>query len=210
MGGRISLIAWLVFLLPNASVYPQTPEYQVKDLQLRLPQEYAAHQTFQKLTIGAYPCNHPEKVQEIFDTKRLLEKGFFPVLLIIKNDNDFSVRLAAEDIFLVDGNGDLHESVPYQEVLLELYLKKSASRYSVREEILIEEFVEPNALIDFEQKALEEELVAPGRQVYGVVFFPLPEDRNIAGFRLYFSRIVNVETKEPLIFFEFELLRSQP
>lgn len=210
MGAHVFVVAWTIVSLLTLSAYPQAADYQIKDLQLRRPDDYAAHQSFQKLTIGAYPCDEPGKIEEIFDTNLLLDHGILPILVVISNQNDFPIRLSAADIYLVDRKGGLHQPLPYSDVLLRLYLEKAPSQYTVREEILIDEFVEPNALIDFKQKSFGEEIIAPGMDGYGVVFFPLPEERDISGFRLYFPRIVNVATNEPLIFFEFELSRSQP
>src|SRR5690606_5386856 len=204
------LIAWIAISCAIPSAYSQAPGYRIKDLQLRRPHDYAAHQSFQKLTIGAYPCDEPEKTEEIFDTHLLLDHGILPILIVISNQNDFPVQLSASDIHLVDRHGELHQSSTYSDVLLRLYLDTPPSQYSVREEILIDEFVEPNALIDFKQKSFGEEVIGPGTDGFGVVFFPLPEKRDLSGFRLYFPRIVNVAKNEPLVFFEFELLRSQP
>lgn len=179
--------------------------YDVKRPEIKPAREYPAHQDFQEVVIAAHPCETQEKVSEFFDTEDLIEKQILPVLIVIENNNDFAVGLRDEQIVLIGPDGTQHSAIPFEDVLLRISMKRPPSAYPTRKEILLQQTVKKDVYADFEQKALGEKMVAPKDSGYGVVFFPLPEEGSVDGYRLYFPRVFNVTDGEPLIFFEFDL-----
>lgn len=201
MLSRVQTAALLCVLLVGVPFV--IAKYEIKELEVRAPVDYAAHQAFQNLVIGAYPCNTKDKAKEVFDTDKLFEKGLMPVLIVVQNDGVVPVQLDERDIFLVDLDGQRDPPIPYTDVLLEISSKKSKSNMPNIKDL--QKLVKKEMLLDFEHKAFGEKLIAPGSTDHGVVFYRLPPQGNLEGFRLYFPEILNVSTHERLMFFEFDL-----
>ncbi|GAB4109351.1 MAG: hypothetical protein Kow001_09370 [Acidobacteriota bacterium] len=185
----------------------QAAKYKIKEPVIRAAVEYPAHQDFQNLVIAAWPCHTLERTLDLFDTPKLHEKGIMPVLLVIENRNPFPVWIQEEDILLLAPDGSRQAPIPFTDVLLEISLKKPLSNYSTRKDLLLQKSVKKEMFQDFEHKAFDEKLVSPaGGSEYGVVFYRLPEGGDLAGYSLYLPTVLNFAEKEPLMFFEFELL----
>ncbi len=179
--------------------------YTIKDLQVKAARDYSTHQAFQSLVIAAHPCTTQDAAQDLFDTKKLIEKGIMPVLIVVENENDFPVRLHEDAIFLVDPLGRRNPVIHFVDVLLEINLKRPVSSYPTRKEVLLRQAVRREMYLDFEHKSFGERLIAPHGSDQGVVFFRLPEDGTLEDHRLYFPEVVNFATQEPLMFFELYL-----
>jgi len=179
-------------------------KYKIIEIQLKAPSEYSSHQNFQEIVIGAYPCETEAKVKEIFDTDKLIEKGFLPVLLVIENNNNFPIRMFEEEVFLVEKSGKRQRSMNYVDVLMAVHLKDPLSQKSGDKQLSIEKLVKKDMLQDFERKSFGEKLIAPYGNDHGVVFFRIPEE-GLADSYLYLPEILNVTDGEPLMFFEFPL-----
>ncbi len=188
----------LVFGVPSVAA-----KYKIKDLQVRPAVDYAARQAFQNLIIGAYPANTPDKTLELFDTDKLYKKGLMPVLVVVENDGEFPVQINDREIYLVDQSGQRNPSIPFTDVLLEINSKKSKSNLPNIK--ALQKLVGEEMWLDFEHKAFDEKIIAPGSSDHGVVFFRLPPEGKLEGYRLYFPEIVNITNNARLMFFEFEL-----
>ena len=190
----------LLFVIPGRAAL-----YDIKKLSIRPAREYPAHQDFQNIVLGAYPCDTPEEAEELFDTDRLIEKNVLPILVVVENNNSFPIRISEREIYLLDRDGTQRPTIPFQEVLLHVTLKRPRSTYATRTEILLSQEVKKEMYLDFEHKAFGARLIAPHTSDYGVVFFALPQDGSLEGFRLYLPEVINLMEQEPLIFFEFGL-----
>ena len=179
-------------------------KYEVKDLQISPAHEYAAHQDFQDIVIGAKPYTTEAKTLEIFDTEKLYEKGILPILLVIDNHNVFPIQLLERDIYLIDSSGTQQRPIPFMDVLLEISLKKPVAEYANKKSI--DKLVKKEMRLDFEHKSFGEKLIGPSSSDHGVVFFRLPADGKLEGHRLYFPEVVNFQTRQSMIFFEFDLV----
>lgn len=181
-------------------------KYKIMEIAVRPAAEYAAHQDFQNVVIGAQPFYAQEEMRRLFDTKKIYEKNMFPVLLVVENNNDFALRIRGDEVFLIGDGGVNIPPIPWIEVLLRISLKKPLTSYSTRKEILVRQVVEPEMLADFERKAFGERLIAPHDKDFGVLFFPYPdEDADLSTHRLYLPEVLNLTDDEPLMFFEFPL-----
>lgn len=195
----------LVILLAACLCTPVLAGYKIKEFKPRPAKEYPAHQDFQKLVIAADPRLTESGVLELFDTKKLLDRMIMPVVIVIQNNNDFAIRISAEDILLVDSNGTQVPGMPYDEVLLRITVKQQLATYSGRKEIVLQQVRDKDMVRDFEHKYFGEKLIAPHDSDFGVVFFPVPSSGDLSGIRLYIPRVHNLTKDEPLIFFEFDL-----
>jgi hypothetical protein len=179
-------------------------KYEVKDMQIKPAREYSAHLDFQNVVIGAYPCDTELKTLELFDTEKLHEKGILPVLLVIENNNIFPIQILEPDVYLVNKDGKQERPIPYMDVLLEISLKKPIIESLDKKQI--DKIVKKEMRLDFEHKAFGDKLIGPNATDHGVVFFRLPRDGNLEGYRLYMPEVINFSEREALIFFEFDLV----
>lgn len=189
-------------------VSPLPAKYKIKEIKVKPAREYPAHQDFQKITIAADPCDTEEKTIELFDTDKLHKKQIMPVLLVIENNNDFAIRLHEKGIFFVASDDTNFPAMSYVDVLLHISMRKPLTSISTRREVLIHSVGNKEMVMDFEHKAFGEKLIAPHSSDYGVVFFPLPEEEDLAGTRLYLPGVYNVTEDEEMMFFEFELAKK--
>jgi hypothetical protein len=198
----LASIAILVFGCTSVSY----AKYKIKNLPIKPASEYASSQDFQSIVIGIYPCETLARTQELFDTKKLREKGILPVLLVIENNNTFPIRLRESDIYLVDKSGTQKPVMPFIDVLLRINLKKPLSNFSSKKELTAKKVVDEEMYADFEHKSFGEKLIAPVSSDAGVLFFELYEGESLEGSRLYMPEVVNFSTREALVFFEIDLL----
>lgn len=183
-------------------------KYTIKPLEVRPAAEYAAHQDFQNIVIGAYPALKEEQLLELFDTKKIHEKKILPVLVVVENNNSFPIHLQDRSIFLILKDGTNVPAMPMGEAFLQVVLKKPPSAYSTHPGVMIGQLRRrhEDMWADFEHKNFGEKLIAPHDSDYGVLFFPLPAEEDLPELRLYLPEIENVTTSEELIFFEFPLV----
>jgi len=178
-------------------------KYEIKDLPGSRAAELSSHQNFQDLVIGAECGNTIEKSLEFFDTDKLLEKGFMPVLLVIENNNTFPVQVLGQEVYLLDPDGTRIAPVPYLDVLLAVSLDKPVAAYASKKDL--HKIVKKEMMQDFEHKAFGEKLIPAGASDRGILFYPLPDHGDLRGYRLYLPEILNYSENERLIFFEFDL-----
>jgi hypothetical protein len=180
-------------------------KYKIKDLQIKPAREYATHQDFQGVIIGAYACESESKTSELFDSEKFQRKSILPVLLVIENENDFPISIREEDIFLVDKFGAKEPRISFVDVLLRLSFDKAPAHSSGEKQLLLERKVNKEMYLDFETKSFAQKEIPSGAVDFGVVFFPRPTGGQLQGYSLYFPTVVNKATGEKLIFFEFQL-----
>ncbi len=197
----------LIPILLLASASPLSAWYKAKDVQIKPAKEYAAHQAFQNLVIAAYPYETEKKTLEIFDTKKLHQSNYMPVLVVIENNNDFAIGLDESALLLIDAEGGQESPISFIKILLQISRKKSKNPYPDPSDV--NRIKDKKMLADFERKAFGEKMIAPHDKDYGVVFYRLPVNGNLEGFKLYLPEIFNVGNDERLMFFEFELDGAQ-
>ena len=181
--------------------------YKAQDIQIKAAKEYIAHQEFQKLIIAAYPCGTEKKTLELFDTKKLHKHYYMPILIVIENHNDFAITLDESEIVLLDPDGGQEHPIPFEDVVVRIDQKKSKVPFPTGD---LSRVKDKKLLADFERKAFGEKMIAPHDKDYGVVFYRLPADGDLGGYRLYLPQILNLSNDEPLMFFEFALDGVEP
>ncbi len=206
MKARIVLLCLLSWATQAALV---AGKYKAKDIEVRPAGEYPAHQDFQNVVIAAECYTTQEEILQVFDAKKLYEKEIMPVLVVVENRNEFALRIDGRAIYMVDENGASTPALDPVDVLLSITLKKPLSSYSTKREILLQRSVEPKMFSDFQRKVFDEKLIPPHGSDFGVIFFRLPENGDLAGKRLYLPEVENLTEGEELMFFEFDLKRLQ-
>ncbi len=201
----ITLLFTTLLLAPTLS-----GKYKIKPIEVKKAAQYPVHIDFQQVVIGAQVYDTEEEILELFDAKKMFQKGIMPVLLVVENNNSFALEMDGEDVYLVTRDGTNVPPIPPIEVMLELVLKKPLDSYSTRKEIMLMQAVPPNMRMDFEHKSFGEKLIAPLGSDYGVVFFPLLEDVELRGARLYLPEIRNMTDDNLLMFFEFPIVTGTP
>ena len=199
----------LFIVLAACLCTPTFAGYKIKEFKPKPAKEYAAHQDFQKMVIAADPRLTEEAILELFDTKKLFDRLIMPVVVVVENNNDFAIRIRAEDILLVDSTGAQIPGMAYDEVLLRLSRKNPIGGYSGSKDILARQVGDKNMVKDFEHKYFGEKLIAPHESDFGVVFFPIPSSGDLSGTRLYVPRVHNITNDEALMFFEFDLDKAK-
>jgi hypothetical protein len=202
---RNLLLLWSVLIFFGGPAEALAAKYEIKDLQIRPADQYASHQDFQNLTIGALACNALEETLSLFDTEKLFEKQIMPVLVVIENRNAFPVQIYEEEIYLVDPEGARHPPIPWVDVLLEINLKKPLSHTATQKNLLLQRVAKKEMILDFEHKSFANKVIAPADSDHGVVFYRLPEGGDLDGYQLFFPRILNFTEGGMLMFFEFDL-----
>jgi hypothetical protein len=201
----------LAMALVASLIIPSLLAYKIRDFKPKPAKECPAFQEFQKIVIAASPRLTQEGVEELFDTKKMLERQIMPVVVVIENQNDFAVSVNESDIFLVDAAGTHIPSISFDVVLARLLANPRSRRSGgeLPDPRMIRRYANKNMVHDFEHKAFGEKLIAPHDSDYGVVFFPLPPNGDLSGTRLYFPQVHNVTDHEMLMFFEFDLGKAK-
>ncbi|HSR53773.1 MAG TPA: hypothetical protein VLV83_23350, partial [Acidobacteriota bacterium] len=135
--GRIGVATVLLSL-------PLLAGYKIKPLDPKPAVEYASHQDFQNVVIGAQAAVTEEGVLSLFDSKKIHKKGVMPVVVVVENNNDFPIRVDADSIFLVLSDGTNLRSMPFGEAFLQSVLKKDLSRYSTDQRVMITDLARRN------------------------------------------------------------------
>ena len=194
-----------IALLSGLSVAPVIAKYKAKPLQVKAASEYGSHLDFQNVIIGTYVADTPEVSLELFDEKKLYEKDFLPILIVIQNNNPFPVKVDETTIFLIAEDGSRSKTVSFVDVLLAIKLKKPRSNYSSSKEALAKEVAKEDMFNDFKHKAFGEKLIAPMSSEHGIVFYERPYKADVSKFGLYLPEVLNSSDGEPLMFFELKL-----
>ena len=194
----------LILALSGAALMAR---YKIKPLEPRPAAEYAAHQDFQNVVIGAFPAFSEEAVLTLFDSKKVYEKKVLPVLVVIENNNSFPIHVQDRSVFLVLNDGTNVPAMPVGEAFLRTVLRKPLSSYSTHPGVMIGQLRNRHRDMyeDFEHKDFGERLIAPHDSDFGVLFFARPSEEEMQGLRLYLPEVEDVSSSQELIFFEFEL-----
>src|SRR5689334_7743546 len=77
---------------------------------------YPAHQTGGKVTIGAEASDTPEKARTAFGKLNPYQYGVLPVLVVIQNDSDQTIRLEQMKVDYVAPDGSHVDATPAADV----------------------------------------------------------------------------------------------
>jgi len=175
----------------------------------RSVESYPARLTSEKVTIAAEPLISDLQAAQVFDKNDIVTAGIMPLAIVIFNDNDYSVRVVADSIELIEANEHVHP-LPPGETVTELFKKGRRKSYGVPDSRLpgARDGGNPEALRDFELKFLGAKVVPAHGKEGGFLYIhpPVTDLRSyLSKARLYIPDVYREDNGSRLIFFEFDL-----
>ncbi len=169
---------------------------------------FASHQTNDKVTMGVDPYVMGDKIKVAFGKVDPYQYGVLPVLVVIQNDSDVSIKLDALHAEYVGPNGDRVDATAAHDV-----------RYAVgpRRPNVIDGpagvapkiFGKKNPLDawEIEGHALSAQMLPPGQSASGFLYFETGLQR---GATIYIRGLRNASSGSELLFFELPLSSDSP
>ena len=160
---------------------------------------YPNHQTNSKVTIGADPYLSPEKVKAAFGKVNPYSYGILPVLVVIQNDGDQTIRLDKLKAEYVGSGSNRVEATPAQDVRYSLGGNRPTVPVGP-----IPSHIKKNPLNvwEIEGRALAAQVLPPGQAASGFLYFQTGLQ---PGSVLYLNGLVEAGTGKELLYFEIPL-----
>ena len=163
---------------------------------------YAAHQTNDKITIGVDPYASGDKVKVAFGKLDPYEHGILPVLVVIQNDSDHSIRLDRLKVEYSGPNNNRVEATPARDVR---YLNGTDRPNAIpgpggRVKVLKQK--NPLNVWEIEGRALAARILPPMQSASGFFYFQTGLQREAT---IYIAGISEADTGKELLFFELPL-----
>jgi hypothetical protein len=157
-------------------------------------------QTNAQLTIGADPYVAPEKVKTAFGKLDPYQYGVLPVLVVIQNDGDKTIRLDKLKAEYVGPNRDRVDATPAKDVRF----LRGPNRPSVVPGPIgkISSKKNPLDAWEIEGRALAAEMLPAGQSASGFLYFETGLQR---GATVYLSGLTEAATGKELLYFEIPL-----
>lgn len=199
---RVALLATL------AATSLLAADYQIKTIKVLPVESYPARVTIGDLTIAADPYPSDEKSYSVFDVKDLNSKGYFPVLLIIRNSSSAYITVRTRDITLQTSKGQKLYTTPATIVVQDVIkggLVSKLPKMKSRDQSTSTRTGSP--LLDFTGKELTNRQIEPGAVSNGFVFFYTDEPKKpfFPGSRLLIPQVMDEGNRKSLGPFEIPL-----
>lgn len=167
-------------------------------------ESYGTKQTIQGLTIAVQPFDDPEEAKTAFGKLNPYEHGVLPVLVVMKNNGQGTVRFENMQVIYVAPRGRKVEATPAGDVM---YVKAGGrpkvsnspiptggprikvAKNPLKNEVIIE-------------RGFSAKMLPPGDSAYGFFYFQTGHSR---GTSLYISGIREANTGKELFYFEIPL-----
>jgi len=159
---------------------------------------YAHHQTGEGVTIGVDAYDSGEKLKSAFGKLDPNQYGVLPVLVVIQNDTNKSIRLDRLKASYTGPGGSRIEATPASEVKF-----LGPRQRPTPTPIGIKSKKNPLSAWEIEGRAFAAQMVAPGQSAYGFVYFQTTIQ---TGSTIYLSGINEAGTGKELLYFEIPLL----
>jgi hypothetical protein len=162
---------------------------------------FAAKQTNKGLTVAAIPYTNEDQAKAAFGKLNPYKHGILPVLLLVKNDTQGSVRLSNIKLVYMDARRSRVEATPASEV----QYARSPERPNFNPSPipgLRRKSKNPLASEAIEVRAFAAKMLPPGETAYGFVYF---QTRNSSGDHLYITGIEEASTDKEFLFFDLAL-----
>jgi len=195
-GTRVVILSIASILLVTTLVAESDKPFQAG------PASGYAHQSAQKVTVGAKPFDNQELTTEAFGKKTdLLKYGVLPVLVVIENKRSIALDLRNLEVSLVAADGRHAESVNPEDIP---FLAAHAKRPTVTPYPPIPHPKKKNPLNSPEivMRAFAAKIVPPGDSASGFFYFEATPE---SGDKLYLNGLYDVRTQEEIMYFEFPL-----
>ena len=169
---------------------------------------YPSHQTNDKVTMGVDPYVIGEKVKLAFGKVDPYQYGVLPVLVVIENDSDVSIRLDEMKAEYVGPNGDRVEATPAKDVRYAIGPRPRGVIDGPAGQIpMLIGKKNPLDAWEIEGRALSAQMLPPGQSASGFLYFETGLQR---GATIYIRGLTEAQSGKELLFFELPLSSDSP
>ncbi len=165
-----------------------------------------AHQSADRITVGAKPYGTEELTAEAFGKKaNLLKYGILPVLVVIENKRQQALDLQDLEVSLVAADGRHVSAVAPEDFI---YMGKRAKRPGVtpRPPIPLPSKKNPLTAPEIVEHAFAAKMLPPGDSASGFFYF---EARLETGDKIYLNGLRDARSQEEILYFEFPFDQRQ-
>ena len=160
---------------------------------------YRSHQTSEKVTIGVLPYFNDEDTRPVFGKHNPYTYGVQPVLVVIQNDSDQTIRLDKLRAEYVGSGSNRVEATPAQDVRY----SGGANRPTIPVGPIPSRIKKsPLNVWEIEGRALAAQVLPPGQTASGFLYFQTGLQ---PGSVLYLNGLVEAGTGKELLYFEIPL-----
>jgi hypothetical protein len=162
-----------------------------------------AHQSAEKVTIGAKAYNTEELTAEAFGKKAdLLKYGVLPVLVVVENNREKAIDLRDLEVSLVGADGRHVTSMNPEDIpFLARHGRKAPP---VQAPIPLPKKGNPLNAPEIVTRAFSARMLPPGDSASGFFYF---EARSEPGDKLYLNGMRDARSQQEILYFEFALER---
>jgi hypothetical protein len=190
----------LALILSIAAAYAADKETPFK---AQPAASYPAHQTNQQITIGAKPYTNPDELKVAFGKLDPNEHGVLPLLVVIQNDTERSVRLSGMKVEYLGPNRERVEATPAKEVR---YLRPPQRPNMIpgpgSKIKVLKTKKNPLDAWEIEGRAFAAQMLPPNNTASGFFYFQTPlQPRSI----IYVSGMADAGTGKEILYFEIPL-----
>ena len=198
----------LVLVMSIAAVFglnkAETAEKDRPKFEILPAASYPAHQTGEKVTVGAAVYDTAEKARAAFGKLNPYQYGITPVLLVIQNDGDQALRVDRIRVDYVAPDGNHVDATSSQDVR---YLNGPRNPKVVPGPLPtsgphISRKKNPLDAWEIEGRAFSAKMIPPGQSAGGFFYFQTGHRPNA---RLYVTGIQEASSGRDLLYFEFPL-----
>lgn len=163
---------------------------------------YVHHETNDKVTIGVDPYFSPDKIKAAFGKLNPYQYGILPVLVVIQNDGDQTIRLDRLKAEYVGPNGDRIEATPAKEVKYANGPNRPKVMPTPVGGVFLKGKKSPLDVWEIEGRALAAQMLPAGQTASGFLYFQTGLHSTAT---IYLSGMVEAGTNKELLYFEIPL-----
>jgi len=164
---------------------------------------YAAHQTASGITIGVEPYTRSENVKVAFGKLDPNEHGVLPVLVVIQNDADKTIRLSNMKVEFLGPNREHIEATPAKEVrYLQGPRQPNVISGPAGKVKVLKGKKNPLDAWEIEGRAWAAQMLPPGNSANGFFYFQTPL---LPHGTVYVSGLAEAGTGKEILYFEIPL-----
>jgi hypothetical protein len=160
-----------------------------------------AHQSGDKVTVGAKPYNTEDLTAEAFGKKAdLLRYGVLPVLVVIENKRDKAIDLRDVEVSLVAADGRHASAVNPEDI--PFLARHGHKPPPVQPPIPLPKKGNPLNAPEIVTRAFSARMLPPGDSASGFFYF---EAKSEPGDKLYLNGLRDARSGQDILYFEFPL-----
>ena len=163
---------------------------------------YPQHQTNSKVTIGVDPFTTDEKAKTAFGKVNPYHYGVLPVLVVVQNDSDQSIRLANLTVEYVGPNSVRAEATPAKDVRYVTGGGRPKVIPGPAGPIPVKGKKSPLDIWEIEGRAFAAQMLPPGQSANGFFYFQTGLQTNST---IYITGLAEASSGKELLYFEIPL-----